>query len=121
MSPMKKPKFSVAASRTKKPKTTFSRFTAPSRSATLQRVQGDGHAGRDAEVQAWVGNGHRVPVADGLLPLADQHDRPRAGVDEVEVEDEGHPDLAEPRDEVPDPAEDREEGTALLPDGVDPR
>jgi hypothetical protein len=31
MSPMKKPKFSVAASTTKNPKTTFSRFTRPSR------------------------------------------------------------------------------------------
>src|SRR5687767_4050567 len=29
MSPRKNPKFSVAASRTKKPKTTFSRFIAP--------------------------------------------------------------------------------------------
>src|SRR5829696_4665184 len=31
MSPMKKPKFSVAASSTKKPKTTFSKFTRTSR------------------------------------------------------------------------------------------
>src|SRR3954470_570099 len=35
MSPMKKPKFSVAASTTKKPKTTFSRFTRSSCSRRL--------------------------------------------------------------------------------------
>src|SRR4029453_18847557 len=121
MSPMKNPKFRVAASRTKKPKTTFSRFTPTPPSGPLKRVQGDGDRGRDAEVQAWVGNGHRVPVADRLLPLTDQHDGAGAVVDEIEVEDEGHPDVADVRDEVPDPAEDRDDRTALPPDGVDAR
>src|SRR5829696_2246561 len=48
MSPMKNPKFSVAASTTKKPKTTFSRFTRTSR----RPVRSPDHGGPDGDRRA---------------------------------------------------------------------
>src|SRR3712207_5436986 len=101
MSPRKNPKFSVAASTTKKPKTTFSRFTGPSRLPVAPRHSGPGPPG---DVDDLAGDepraladqeGHRVrdvlrlPGAgdrDGggalghvLVPVAADADRRRAG------------------------------------------
>src|SRR3954465_7325067 len=81
------------------------RYPGPRRgtrsSATLQRVQGDGHAGGDAEVQPRIGHGDGVAVTDGDLLLAGHHQGAGGDVDEVEVEEERDPHLADVGDKVP--------------------
>src|SRR5918997_1563313 len=78
-------------------------FSIPDRSgsARLDGVERHGHRRGHPEVDARVGDVDDVAVPDRLAPLAGQHRLPGGGVDEVEVEDERHPDVAEERDEVP--------------------
>ena len=82
--------------------------------ATLEGVEGDGHRRCHLEIESGVGDCNRVSIPDRLLTFAG-HDRLTGrDVNEVEVEHEWNPDVANHGEEIPDPAEDGYPGPAFL-------